>query len=149
MSRPTTIPLDPFGALPWDLLLRLLETRYDLVCEYIADEEDGASPYTFREDADALIEQVRACARWAPVAPRMRWILAGLMLNARRMWERDGCDHEEVRAYLTHRVAPKHLDWVLKEVYRDAPATAPASVAERTEPRMDARPAVNPAPLPA
>lgn len=131
---------DPYKTFPWDQLARFLETRFDALCEYLATDDDEANPYAYREEARAMLEGVRACGRWAHVSARMRWVLAGLILNARRMWERDGCDLEEVRSYLSHRVPEEHMEWVLAEVYRDAPVSPPSGDGVATVP---------PAPLPA
>lgn len=112
---------DIFKTLRWDLLQRFLETRFDVLCEYLADEEDGSSPYTFREDAEAMIATVRQCSRWARIPARSRWVIAGLVLKARSMWQEEGAELPAVRRYLATRVPVEHLAVALEESFRGAP----------------------------
>ena len=102
-----------------DLIGRFLETRYDALCAHLADDE-GVRPLDVRDEADALVADVRAARRWSTVPAHLRTQAARAIREARAMWEREGRDVEEVRRHVAFLLPREHVAFALREAYGDA-----------------------------
>ena len=104
-----------------NILLGLSETRFDLVCEYLAEHEgDDVHPHASREEAEALVSDLRAAVRWADVPRPIRRRLAATARDAERLWKVHGRPFPEVRRMVGITTPREHVRLVLLEAYRDA-----------------------------
>lgn len=116
MPRPYGLPSET--AL--ELLQNFLTTRYDVLCQYLLEEED-AHAHDSRERADQIVAEVQLAARWARVPATLRPRIAETIGRARRMWEREGQALDAVRRYVGIVTPSEHREFVLQEAYRDHP----------------------------
>ena len=114
----------PYG-LPSETTLSLLQnfltTRFDLLCEYLADEEDGVRPHDCRDTAHGIVAEVKAAARWSRVPAPLRPRIEKTIRRARRMWDREGQALDAVRRYVGIQTPSELREFVLQEAYRDHP----------------------------
>lgn len=132
----------PLSSEQLDLLTDLLATRFDVVCEHLAETDDAGLPATdYRDEAAALHAAVAAAARWSRVPPGYHAAFARTIHLAQRMRRAAGASREAVERAVRLHVPAEFVAHVMGEIYAlgDAPAGDDlAAPATPTRPRAEA-----------
>ncbi|MEO0558197.1 MAG: hypothetical protein AAF170_08445 [Bacteroidota bacterium] len=114
-----TLPLTLSGA-DAALISRLLETRYDILCQYLEHEED-----VWKGDVQGRADELQAAmkrqARWAAVPTHFHQRMVRNVAEARRMWSRSGMTVETVAHHVAQTVPMEFVPLVLEEAYNGEP----------------------------
>ncbi|MEM8598491.1 MAG: hypothetical protein AAGF99_01095 [Bacteroidota bacterium] len=128
-----TVTMNPLTQRQWALLAGFLETRYDVLRQHLDESEDVVFPHEIADTADGLCKAVNREARWSQVPMTLRPHIEGVVRAAKRMWQVDGRTADQVKLYVATQVGPRHLDFVIEEIYRENAPVAADPLAKTSE----------------